>query len=87
MILFIITKLIAIAIAIYVVRRTRNTKAYPALFGFSLLAGIGFVLLAVAPLVLNVPRILTTVSIDLAILCLAMSGILFFVQRKDNGKC
>ena len=81
MILFLITKLMAIALAIYVVRRVRHTKYQHQLWKFTTLAGIGFVLLAVAPLVLNVPKILSTASIDLAILCLSMSAILYVFNR------
>ena len=54
------------------------------MFKLCLIAGVGFTLLAVAPFVLNVPKILTTVSVDLAILCLVMAAIIFYHVRSDH---
>ena len=82
MILFVITKIIAVILAVYIVRKVRFTRMHSKMFGLSLLAGIGFTLLAVSPLVLNVPKVLMTVSIDLAILCLAIAGIMYYVQAR-----
>ena len=65
MILFVITKIVAIILAVYIVRKVRFTRMHSKMFGLSLLAGIGFTSLAVSPLVLNVPKVLMTVSIDL----------------------
>lgn len=83
MILFIITKLMAVLLAVYIVRRMRHTRYRSHLWKLTTIGAIGFTVLAVAPLVLNVPKILTAASIDLAILCVTVSGILYYVNRKS----